>query len=496
MSEPKADAVVGDMAEELAQLRLAEQNTTRSAETLRLGMHWLSECMSNHPECKPVYEDLSWLPSRLIYIGTFDNPCLRLTLGSKLPPNIKYATLSHCWGDTQDSIVTKETLTRFFDDIPPDTLSRTAKDAVHVARALGLQYLWIDGFCIIQNDEDDWHAQSAQMAKVYGLSTCTIAAASSRSGDESFLCTRNQYAIRPCEVPNPFSTESDMSFQISARSLGSIFDEEVKTTMWHNRGWVFQERLLSQRLLIFSATQMMWSCQRLSAAESWPGGRTSKHHIDRFESFEAEKLELHRLLDPGRHPGAKDELWESVIQRYTRAEITKSSDRLIALQGIATRVSDATGRHYLFGLWLDSTLPESLLWRLSAFMIGPTRTIHNVPSWSWGSVAVPVEFLDDQAELAQIYIQVTGSQNLKSEHGKSETGLEIRGPLFEMTLASHTSKRYFKLRREDYVEFQRKLSIHPSPLLPLNHGPESSEKKALQTKKRLKALGTRAQAKV
>src|SRR5205823_13113292 len=97
---------------------------------------------------------------------------------------------------------------------------------------------------------------------------------------------------------------------------------------------VFQERLLSQRLLIFGATQMMWSCQKLSAAEAWPCGRTSENYIDRFESFENEKRELHGLLDRGRRLGVKDTLWEMLVQKYTRTKIKHSSDRLIALQGI------------------------------------------------------------------------------------------------------------------------------------------------------------------
>lgn len=482
--------MAGAAIDELAQLRLGEQGTTGSPETLQIGKHWLSDCVENHPECKPVYEDVSWHPSRLMYIGTVDQPALRLIFGSQLAPNTSYATLSHCWGDTEGSVVTKKTLTAYFDAIPLNELSATARDAVHVARALGIQYLWIDGFCIIQRDEEDWQAESAQMAKVYGFSTCTIAAASSRSGTESFLCSRNQHAVRPCKVANPFSAAADMSFQISARSLGTIFDEEVKETKWHNRGWVFQERLLSQRLLIFGATQMMWSCQRLSAAESWPGGRSSKHHIDRFESFEAEKLELHQLLDRERYLGSKDEVWESVVQRYTKAEMRKSSDRLIALQGIASRVIDGTGRHYIYGLWLDNTLPESLLWHASTTMIGPPRSVRRIPSWSWGSVAVPIEFLGDQTTLAQVYITINESRPLKGTKDGKVIKLEIRGPLFVMTMGIHHSKHRFELRRQEYFEAKRRQSVYQG------HGPISTTTRPTQKVRRFKAMGIMARTMV
>ena len=424
-----------------------------------------------------------------------DTPIVRLVKGPELPPNSRYATLSHCWGNVRSSVLTRDTLPTFFRAIPQDALSQTAKDAIHVARALRIRYLWIDGFCIIQRDKEDWRAQSAQMAKVYGLSACTIAAAASDRGDQSFLCSRNQYAIRPCEVLNPFSTEANMAFQISARSLKTIFDEEVKLTSWHNRGWVFQERLLSQRLLIFGTTQMMWSCQRLSAAESWPVGRTSKHHIDRFESFEAEKLELHVLLDPERLGSERDEVWHSVVERYTRAEMRVSSDRLIALEGIASRVVEATRRSYSFGLWLDNTLPEALLWHASTARIGPVRTIPGVPTWSWASVAYPVDFIHDQTVRAEVYIMLD-TDDPENTVIRRKTDIKIRGPLFEMTMTLNSSRKNFELRRDEVFEMRRRNSLHPAALGALHYDEESAQEAGRSLKVRLRELVHRTRIKV
>jgi hypothetical protein len=35
------------------------------------------------------------------------------------------------------------------------TLSQTFQDALIVTKALGLQYIWIDALCIIQDNEED-----------------------------------------------------------------------------------------------------------------------------------------------------------------------------------------------------------------------------------------------------------------------------------------------------------------------------------------------------
>jgi hypothetical protein len=57
-----------------------------------------------------------------------------------------------------------------------DTLPKNFRKAVLVARNLGVQYLWIDSLCIIQDDTDDWTRESANMCSIYTHSYTTIAA--------------------------------------------------------------------------------------------------------------------------------------------------------------------------------------------------------------------------------------------------------------------------------------------------------------------------------
>jgi hypothetical protein len=194
-------------------------------------------------------------------------------------------------------VLSAANLAAYQEKIDMSKLSSTFRDAIEVTRALGLQYLWADSMCILQDDADDWNHESATMSKVYGLSTCTIAAANSGSGDSGCFAARNQYRIRPCRVPNPFKRNSKYSFYVRSQYLHRIHDREVRRSQWYNRGWVFQERTHSPRLLIFSKTQMLWACERLQAAEAWPCGKTSENYIDRFESFEMERARFHKLLD-------------------------------------------------------------------------------------------------------------------------------------------------------------------------------------------------------
>jgi hypothetical protein len=68
----------------------------------------------------------------------------------------RYATLSHCWGRSTLAMTTLENLQKHIDSIPLDILPKTFRDAIVVCRQLGIQYLWIDRLCIVQNSSIDW----------------------------------------------------------------------------------------------------------------------------------------------------------------------------------------------------------------------------------------------------------------------------------------------------------------------------------------------------
>ncbi|KAK3358097.1 hypothetical protein B0T25DRAFT_440444, partial [Lasiosphaeria hispida] len=55
---------------------------------------------------------------------------------------------------------------------------------------LGIRYLWIVSLCIIQDSTADWEAESAAMARVYGLTSVNIAATSSLDSRGGLLFDR------------------------------------------------------------------------------------------------------------------------------------------------------------------------------------------------------------------------------------------------------------------------------------------------------------------
>jgi hypothetical protein len=68
-----------------------------------------------------------------------------------------------------------------------DSLPLTPCDAVIITRELGIQYLWIDAICIIEDDIQDWHRESGAKIKTYSNAHLTIAAATTHHCDGGIL---------------------------------------------------------------------------------------------------------------------------------------------------------------------------------------------------------------------------------------------------------------------------------------------------------------------
>ncbi|KAI1087222.1 heterokaryon incompatibility protein-domain-containing protein [Rostrohypoxylon terebratum] len=97
------------------------------------------------------------------------------------------------------------------------------------------------------------------------------------------------------------------------------------------------------------------------------------------------------LLPRRREPVVKYANWYHMIEQYTTRNITKDSDRLPALLGVANALGAITGDGYIAGIWLGDLL-EGLTWCAAndeGLEHPQTRT---GPSWSWVSVKGPVQF--------------------------------------------------------------------------------------------------------
>jgi hypothetical protein len=232
---------------------------------------WLSYRVENHSVCRTSDSDIlngrelptrvldvqpSWAsrPSRDPHLQwdqrpSWDpspsDPRLFITHGTRG----KYLTLSHRWGGSKIIKTTLSNLEAHTRRIPFSDLNKTFQDAVVITRKLGFRYLWIDSLCIVQDSQEDWRSEAGRMASVYGGSELTLSATWATSGGSGLFYPRSQ--CRNVELPYVnVNGHPDGKFTMRKQST-ALFSSEVLEGPLNRRGWVLQERLLSNRKLHF-----------------------------------------------------------------------------------------------------------------------------------------------------------------------------------------------------------------------------------------------------
>lgn len=213
---------------------------------------WIRNCDSTH-DCVP--ERVDFVPTRLLQIGGLKDDVVRLLeTGNRLPQPKKYAALSHRWGTPEHEemfCTTKARIEGLKSGVKASDLPKTFGDAVSVAQALGLDYLWIDSVCIIQDDSHDWAVESKLMEKVFSSAYCTLAASCASGMDDGFLKKRPERRCIPMTLGN--------ATYYACETIDD-FHAHVDQSELSQRGWVLQERALSRRTIYFVEGQSYWEC--------------------------------------------------------------------------------------------------------------------------------------------------------------------------------------------------------------------------------------------
>lgn len=291
-------------------------SSTNTRDGLKLAKVWLEECKTHHSCLERSDATVSMLPTRLLDISTDQ---VRLCLSEELDPQTNYAALSHCWGAGKFLTLKTENVKQFMDCIPPEALSQTFLDGISITRYLGLQYLWIDSLCIVQDDAKDWAFESALMCQVYGLSTITIAASGASDGSKG--CFFERSGTWNCLLRGKSESEPLVAYARAA------LWGRLRMMPLSKRGWVVQERVLPRRTVFFTQKELFWECDERAACENFP------------DQCPKELYDCDIVIGMKKRP-SKLENWDEFIRLYTSSDLTMSKDKLIAIAGIAQAVQE------------------------------------------------------------------------------------------------------------------------------------------------------------
>jgi hypothetical protein len=268
------------------------------------------------------------------------------------------------------------------------------------------------------------------MCSIFQNSFLTIAAAKSSGPSEGcFSEASNEHLGSHLEIMD--STGNNISIYVRKK----LPAQDLWTSVGYsshfpllNRAWVYQERLLSPRMLYFGAGELQWECATEASCEC---GRLEERET------ESVKKKYSNAISSGSVADLHAE-WREIVSNYSSKRLTYASDRLPALSGMARQFQHFMSGKYIAGIW-DTSLTIDLLWY--APIPAPSRTTNGrVPTWSWASLeaedGVDYRFSPHGDDVAPDFTLLHSSVQ---HAGSDETGEVVSGCLKVSGILSHVT---------------------------------------------------------
>ena len=335
----------------------------------------LALCESRHELCMDTsMTEQPPLPTDLTLIDTLDRVLVPHT-DSK-----PYIALSYVWGesclkrdwiDDGESIRLGELVRRIYErkSLPVD-LPQTIEDAICVTRRIGQRYLWVDLLCINQTEPVSRTNSISKMDAIFSRACLTICVLQGQSMFSGIPGVSQTHQVR-----NQIITETE-SLRYMASNLTDL-GNVIYVSDWSQRGWTFQEGVLSARRLCFNTYGVFLHCKEEilhDVVESFdteqriktPFNNDRLQYVSLWISTEA------RAWDFG--------IYARMVMTYSPRALTFPADAHNAIAGVLSRMTRSMNMSFIGGL-PEGDFLNALLWDYGEVAICPRRA--QFPSWSW-----------------------------------------------------------------------------------------------------------------
>jgi hypothetical protein len=445
----------------------AVEDADRQLHVWETAFAWITDCVINHAECQQekLLATRKW-PRRLIAVGE-NKGDVRLIESTSLADPVSYVTLSHCWGPkgvplkllgANHSALSKK--------IPIAELSPTFVDAINFTRKLrllGVQYIWIDALCIVQDSQVDKADQIIIMGDIYTNAFLNLAACTGSDGTSGLYPRCDGISRHICHLT--MGPDSCIPGSFAVRDM-----DILKTDTWINsilyRAWCVQELKLARRVLYFGQNHAVWDCATLCAEDMAPAHDirtregytfTGRQKAYKEKPADNKTVLLQAELDPsGRSIFDYYGVWNDIVREYSHCALTYHTDRLIAISGIARAIHSHLGpkEEYVAGLW-KNYLPYHLMWHVNTPVANHRLHPFRAPSWSWACIESRGL---DKAECGGVYNHLTNAEAISNSTPYLQASttvtlanndpfgaikaatLHVKGPLFKAYLGERGPK--------------------------------------------------------
>jgi hypothetical protein len=333
---------------------------------LEMVASWLQTCRLNHQDCNA---NLSHTYSIIRPTRVIDASATMVRLVSNVDwasdqfPS--YITVSHKWRSTGMIKLLKSNLEGMHRGFQEQALPAVFRDAIILARALKIRYVWIDALCIVQDDPDELQNEISNMGHIYRnavLNVGALQAAEVEMKEEQE--SPGLFADRDPQAISPFALTIQRSdYTRNHFAYQDVVLEKLNWSSLMKCGWVLQERLLSRRSIYFG-DRLWWECSENLACEGFPG-RLPEFYKDGFWPGKNTPYRIINMLrragQDGRYEHSSPAGWHDLVSTFSGCNLSFEQDYLVALSGLAHEFQVTLGDEYYAGLW-GQNLCDGLLW--------------------------------------------------------------------------------------------------------------------------------------
>jgi hypothetical protein len=341
---------------------------------------WLHLCHSAHgAHCEGTKDSASgW--NGPIWLIDVEDRCL-----VEASPEAEYVALSYVWGGdvssastTRSNVDVLQIRNGLYDQITD--LPQVIIEAIELVKSLSMRYLWIDRFCIVQDDGIAKRSQIKAMGSIYANAHFTIVAAENDNPADGL------YGSRPIDTSNS-SKSSTWPSGISNQEMLTRDSMQLTDSKWFSRGWTMQEYLFSRRKVVFHNNTATWECLCASWYEEQCLDSVSKAGV-------GQRTDLNRMSGNSQSefhfegsPWPNMARYARLVSMFNRRDLTYPEDVFDAFAGMLTHLSRIFPGGFISGL-PQMCFDAALLWQPWAHM--PRRIAKKsdssaaiLPSWSW-----------------------------------------------------------------------------------------------------------------
>jgi Heterokaryon incompatibility protein (HET) len=317
--------------------------------------------------------------------------------------HVRYAALSYVWQQSTAAgqlQLQKGNLKEMSQPqgLKLDKLPAVIADSIALCRDIGERYLWADRLCIIQDDPESKHNQLCSMDSIYKGAAFTLVAISESPGLPGYDTRPRKSSIwRPRKTCNP-----DGSVFPTGSVVARHMQQSIDPSLWNQRAWTFQERILSTRCIFVTDSQVIYQCSKGEAAEelTWAikDAPTNENELSECKVSNLKgwiKGDLGSAeVDYSASQTESLEKYYSWVKDYVSRQMTFESDILNAFAGVGNHLQQSLATQFLFGL-PEKHIDRAMLWS-SWSPNEPRLSTPHIPSWSWAAWKQPVEYNEDE----------------------------------------------------------------------------------------------------